>query len=160
MLYFDSWTVYLVTARGPRLQLNHHRRLWSVCSYTFKYFGLRASFCTWQSLGQRNLIRIVRWIRWQWHPDAGFEIGQPCNSSWPLFTVKLKLTFAVWLLKIKIWFSPWNGLNCIEDDKDTLDIWHLESGNKLSDFDNTPCVDISRPQTVPKSYQSCIGVYG
>ena len=40
-----------------------------------KWIGLQATFVHIQAkLGQENLLRMVRWMRWQRPPDTGFEI--------------------------------------------------------------------------------------
>ena len=40
-----------------------------------KWIGLQATFVhIWAKLGQENLLRMVRWMRWHCPPDTGFEI--------------------------------------------------------------------------------------
>ena len=40
-----------------------------------KWIGLQATFVhIWAKLGQENLLRMVRWMRWHCLPDTGIEI--------------------------------------------------------------------------------------
>ena len=40
-----------------------------------KWIGLQATFVhIWAKLGQENLLRMVRWLRWHCSTDTGFEI--------------------------------------------------------------------------------------